>query len=72
MSLIKKACGATAFLVASASAVLAGDWAPAPSVDNGSTAGLVLLLAIGAVLILKGGAGASASETRKDKVADEE
>lgn len=40
--------------------------------DNGSTAGIVILLAIGAVVALSGGIGASASETRKDKVADEE
>lgn len=72
MSLIKIASGATAFLAASGCAALAGDWQPAPNVDNGSTAGLVLLLAIGAVLMLKGGTGASSSETRKDKAADEE
>jgi hypothetical protein len=51
----------------------AGAWVPAPQVtDNGATAGVILLLAIGVIVVLGGGAGATASEPRKNREADEE
>lgn len=59
------------FAVGTTSA-FAGNYASEPSVDSGATVGAVLLLAIVAVVMLKDGIGASASERHKDQAADEE
>jgi hypothetical protein len=62
-----------AVFVSAAGTAFAGNWTVQPQMtDNGAAAGVILLLAIGAVVMLGGGAGASASQPRKDKEADEE